>query len=288
MTTIAIAGGTGKTGGRLAERLGARFAVRTLGSGTNLLSLADTEAALAGAQVGVYLARAGRSRFRMLQGKRADLELLMADSFAKAAARCGLRRLVVWQCGADDERLVALGAAGLALDAVDSEAALEAAVQAEPQGQGTAGLLAPQVPAGKGICSLQRLPLPAGWTADQAARAYFEWTGATLPGVSAQCTGDAWTLRAFGAPVLCLSLIKGRSSNESVVLATGGGWLAGSGAGNGQFEFRVVPTRTGPALFTNLMGYVPALPWPVYRLSQAPVHAWVMARFGRWLATRPK
>jgi hypothetical protein len=288
VTTVAIAGGTGKTGGRLAERLGARFAVRRLGSGTNLLSLADTEAALAGAHVGVYLARPTRSPFRLTQAKAPDLELLMADSFARAAARCGVRRIIVWRCGADDERLVALEASGVPLTVVDSAEAIDAALESEPAHASTSdALLAPQQTPEPGICSLQRLPLPAGWTAEQAARAYFDWAAAHLPGVSAVCSGDAWTLRAFGAPVLCLSLIRGRSTKDSAVLSTGGGWLEGAFAGKGYFEFRVVQTKHGRALFTNLMGFVPALPWLLYRLGQAPVHAWVMARFGRWLAARP-
>ena len=287
MTTVAIAGGTGKTGGRLAERLGARFAVRRLGSGTNLLSLADTETALAGAHVGVYLARASRSPYRLTQAKPADLELLMADSFGRAAARCGVRRILVWRCGEDDERLIALGAAGVPLTVVDSAEALEAALEAEPEHASKAdALLAPQQPNVPGICSLQRLPLPADWTAEQAIRSYFDWAGAHLPGVSAQCMGDAWTLRAFGFPVLALSLIRGRTTKDSAVLATGGGWLEGAVTGRGTFEFRVVQTRSGRALLTNLMGFVPALPWLLYRLMQAPVHAWVMARFGRWLATK--
>lgn len=287
MTTVAIAGATGKTGARLAIRLGARFAVRALGSGTNLLSLADTEVALAGAQVGVYLARATRTTFRLIQAKPADLELLMADSFARAAARCGLRRLIVWRCGDDDERLVVLRAAGVPLTVVESEAALEEALQDEPaHATPSCALLAPEATVAPGVCSVQRLPLPPDWTAVQATRAYFDWAAAHVPFVHASCTGDAWTLHAFGFPVLSLWLIKGRAAKQSAVLATGGGWLAGSVAGTGHFEFRIVQTQSGPALFTILMGFVSALPFLLYRLTQAPVHAWVMARFGRWLAAR--
>ena len=287
MTTVAIAGGTGKTGAALADRLAGRFGVRRLGSGTNLLSIVEAESALAGANVGVFLARATRTPFRLTQARAPDLELLMADSFARAAARCAVRRLIVWRCGPDDERLVVLGAAGIPLTVVDAAEAIDSALESEPAHPNRAdGLVAPQRVPGPGVCSLQRLPLPAGWTAEQALRAYFDWAAAHLPGVSRICTGDAWTLKAFGAPVLCLSLIRGRLTSDSAVLSTGGGWLAGSVAGTGQFEFRVVQTKSGPALFTNLMGFVPALPWPLYRMGQALVHPWVMARFGRWLATQ--
>lgn len=283
MTTVAIAGATGKTGGRLAERLGARFAVRRLGSGTNLLSLADAEAALAGAQVGVYLARAAKTGFRMVQAKPADLDLLMADSFARAAARCGLTQLVHFRCGPNDERVAVLEASGVPVTVVDTEEALDAAVTAAPGAAPSSALVAPKNGTHAGICSLQRLPVPKGWTAEQAARAYFEWAGTHLPGVGRQITGDALALRAFGAEVLCLSLIRGRTTPTSAVLQVGGGLMAGRPAGDGVFEFRIVATAEGPRLFTNLMGYVPALPWPLYRVTQAPMHGWVMARFGRWL-----
>lgn len=286
MTTVAIAGGTGRAGTLLSDRLGTRFAVRRLGSGTNLLSLADTEAALAGAQVGVYLARAGKNGHRLVQAKPADLDVLMADSFARAAARCGLKRLVVWRCGPTDERLAPLEASGVPVTAVDSEDALAAAIADVPAATGSTALVAPKAPVNPGILSLQRLPLPTGWTAEQAVRAYFDWTANHLPGVSRQQAGDGWTLRLFGVPVLCLSLLRGRSTPTSAVLATGGGLLSGSIAGQGTFEFRVVATAEGPRLFTNLMGFIPALPWPLYRAFQAPVHAWVMARFGRWLAAQ--
>lgn len=286
MTTVAIAGGTGKAGAALAGRLATRFAVRRLGSGTNLLSLADTEAALAGAHTGVYLARGAKTGFRLVQAKPADLDVMMADSFARAAKRCGLKRVVYWRCGADDERHAVLAASGVPVTAVDSEEALAEAVTDVPEGAPSDALLAPKAGMHPGICSVQRLPLPKGWTAEQAAGAYFDWAAAHLPGVSRLHVGDGWTLRAFGLPVLCLSLLRGRSTATSAVLSTGGGLLAGTTAGVGTFEFRVVETAQGPRLFTNLMGFVPSLPWFFYRATQAPVHGWVMARFGRWLATQ--
>ncbi len=284
---IVIAGGTGKAGRRLAQKLGGRYAVRQLGSGTNLLSLGDAEVAMSGAQTGVYLARATRSYYRLLQARPADLELLMADSFGRAAARCGVKRIFVWRCGADDERVTVLAGCGVPLTVVDSAEEIEAAFAADPPDpEGSSALLAPQPAMGPGICSLQRLPLPAGWTAAKAASEYFGWAASHLPGVSASAVGEAWTLRALGVSVLSLSMIHGRMTPQSAVLRTGGGLLDGTGAGPGQFEFRIVQTNAGPALLTSLMGFVPSLPWFLYRWFQAPIHAWVMARFGKWLATQ--
>ncbi len=270
----------------MAEKLAARYAVRQLGSGTNLLSLGDAEVAMSGAQTAVYLARATRSYFRMLQAKPEDLELLMADSFGRAATRCQVKRIYVWRCGADDERVTVLAGCGVPLTVVDSAEEIERALEADPPDpEGSSALLAPQPAMGPGICSLQRLPLPAGWTAAKAAGAYFGWA-ASLPGVNSSAVGEAWTLRAMGIDVLSLSMIRGRTTPQSAVLQTGGGLLDGTGAGPGQFEFRIVQTNKGPALLTNLMGFVPSLPWILYRWFQAPIHAWVMARFGKWLATQ--
>ena len=50
----------------------------------------------------------------------------------------------------------------------------------------------------------------------------------------------------------------------------------------GWLEFRQVAHRR--YTLASIHGYVPSLPWLLYRVSQAPAHAWVMHRFGRHLA----
>ena len=52
----------------------------------------------------------------------------------------------------------------------------------------------------------------------------------------------------------------------------------------GWLEFRQVAQRR--YTLAAIHGFVPALPWVVYILTQAPVHAWVMHAFGRYLALR--
>ncbi len=46
----------------------------------------------------------------------------------------------------------------------------------------------------------------------------------------------------------------------------------------------VFPRAEVLTLLAAIHGFVPALPWLVYRLTQAPVHAFVMHCFGRYLA----
>jgi hypothetical protein len=51
----------------------------------------------------------------------------------------------------------------------------------------------------------------------------------------------------------------------------------------GWLEFRQVAHRR--YTLAAIHGFVPALPWLLYILTQAPLHAWVMHAFGRHLGT---
>jgi len=50
----------------------------------------------------------------------------------------------------------------------------------------------------------------------------------------------------------------------------------------GWLEFRQVQHRQ--YTLAAIHEFVPSLPWLLYLVTQAPLHAWVMARFGRHLA----
>jgi uncharacterized protein YbjT (DUF2867 family) len=52
----------------------------------------------------------------------------------------------------------------------------------------------------------------------------------------------------------------------------------------GWLEFRQVANRR--YTLAAIHGFVPALPWIIYILTQAPIHGWVMHAFGRHLASR--
>lgn len=111
---IAIAGAAGFVGAALvsslAERcvvlaLGRRFSRESAASSDfdrpgvhprrcDLFSVRQTEEALAGADVAVYLVHSMSPNARLTQGDFADLDLLLADNFARAAAKAGVRRIV--------------------------------------------------------------------------------------------------------------------------------------------------------------------------------------------------
>lgn len=60
-----------------------------------------------------------------------------------------------------------------------------------------------------------------------------------------------------------------------------GGWLKRKGTG-GILEFR--PVTSENCILSIVQDFVPRLPWPIYRMTQALIHLWVMNRFGDWLS----
>lgn len=111
---IALAGATGFVGSALAERLASHAIVYALGRRhaggasreqederprivprrCDLFSVGQTAEALEGAEIAVYLVHSMSPNARLTQGRFEDLDLLLADNFARAAARAGVRRIV--------------------------------------------------------------------------------------------------------------------------------------------------------------------------------------------------
>jgi uncharacterized protein YbjT (DUF2867 family) len=104
---VVIAGASGFVGRALSARLAERFDVVALSRSPaapdergvrwqrcDLFSLRETEAALAGADYAVYLVHSMMPSARLTQGSFADFDLLLADNFARAAERAGIRQIV--------------------------------------------------------------------------------------------------------------------------------------------------------------------------------------------------
>lgn len=105
-----MAGGTGFVGRRLLPRLTGKHAViglaRRAGDAggdddagvrwrrCDLFSLRETEAALEGVDVAVYLVHSMQPSARLTQARFEDVDLLLADNFGRAAAARGVRRII--------------------------------------------------------------------------------------------------------------------------------------------------------------------------------------------------
>jgi len=106
--TLVIAGATGFVGRALAERLAGEFRVvgltrddptRFRQSGVtwrrcDLFSLLQTERVLAGAELACYFVHSMLPSAHLTQGSFQDMDLIMADNFARAAAGASLRQIV--------------------------------------------------------------------------------------------------------------------------------------------------------------------------------------------------
>jgi len=104
---VVIAGASGFVGQALAPELAESFhviglsrSVRTPGGGfdeyrsCDLFSLKEAEQALQGAEYAVYLVHNMMPSTRFTQGDFADLDVVCADNFARAAAAAGVKQIV--------------------------------------------------------------------------------------------------------------------------------------------------------------------------------------------------
>ncbi len=155
--------------------------------------------------------------------------------------------------------------------------ALAQALRARPQ------------PRASTVRSVQRLALPPGRDAAWVAREYTSWLPRFVrPLVQVERDGTLVLLRARGVarPLLELELEAARSSPERSLFAIRGGLLAGpapaASGGLPRLEFRATPD--GMHVLAAVQDFRPRLPWWLYRLTQARLHALVMWAFGRHLA----
>jgi uncharacterized protein YbjT (DUF2867 family) len=142
----------------------------------------------------------------------------------------------------------------------------------------------PSAPESRVVRSVQRLPLPVGWNAERVADEYFRWlTRFLFFIVRVRVTGLECSFYLLSRRVLLLRLEKSveRSTSDRQLLYVRGGLLAASGVPRGRLEFR--EALDGRVMLAALHDFVPALPWVIYRFSQALIHVIVMRAFGRHL-----
>lgn len=138
------------------------------------------------------------------------------------------------------------------------------------------------------VRSIQRLPLPEGKTATWIATEYFKWLPqflAPLIRVTHE-DGDYWIFRLIGmkTPMLKLWHHRERSTQDRELFFIRGGLLAKADQNPmARLEFREVLHQT--ASLAAIHEFRPALPWGIYRYTQAVLHLWVMYRFRKHLTS---
>ncbi|NBQ52201.1 MAG: hypothetical protein EBU49_01285 [Proteobacteria bacterium] len=144
----------------------------------------------------------------------------------------------------------------------------------------------------KTVCSVQRLPLPAGRSAHWAADRYAHWLIRFFwPFIVVERTLDGSLVFKFRfffkfteISLLYLTYVAKRSTAQRQLFFITGGALTDKNARKaGRFEFREV--LKGTSFMAAIFDYSPALPWWVYKNTQAFVHLFVMHSYRRYLTS---
>lgn len=146
-----------------------------------------------------------------------------------------------------------------------------------------------QYEATRTVRSVQRLPLPRGADARWVARRYPVWLKRFLRPflrVELERSGRLRIgLRFVERALLELSFAESRSASDRQLFYISGGLLA-RGGGRDRLEFRETPD--GRSILAAIHDFEPALPWPIYNLTQARAHLFVMHSFARYLGRRDR
>ncbi|MCD8509516.1 MAG: hypothetical protein LRY73_06280 [Bacillus sp. (in: Bacteria)] len=106
--------------------------------------------------------------------------------------------------------------------------------------------------------------------------------------IAIKAEGEKYPFRIIGLASPLLVLQKQMTFHHHIgEYAINGGWLnkeSGLSEGTGRFWFVVSPDEK--YLYTALIHFKPRLPWPLYSLTQAPIHEFVMERFARQFQNR--
>jgi uncharacterized protein YbjT (DUF2867 family) len=135
------------------------------------------------------------------------------------------------------------------------------------------------------VRSVQRLPALPASDARFISDEYIQW----LPRFFHHFLRVDWvtetarvtfSLALFQAPLLVLELVDPGSDRSRDKFRIVGGLLSKT-TRTGWLEFRQVANKR--FTLAAIHEFVPSLPWLVYLVTQAPLHAWVMRRFGEHL-----
>ena len=141
------------------------------------------------------------------------------------------------------------------------------------------------------VRSVQRMPLPEGWSADDVALYYGEWLTRRFRGLlQVEHDADGGIRFQWARPRRTLLHLTPtpytRDNSRRKAFYIADGILTRNPDPPGRFEFRTFPELG--LLIASIHGYQPRLPWWIYRETQAVVHLRVMRAFGRALQRIPQ
>ncbi|MFC1679259.1 NAD-dependent epimerase/dehydratase family protein [Elusimicrobiota bacterium] len=144
------------------------------------------------------------------------------------------------------------------------------------------------------VRSVQRMKLPKGKSARWAAEQYAAWLPVFFRMIFRVKTDARRNVTIFppllSIPLLELEFSEDRSSgsDRQLFLISGGllARLTWRMTARPRLEFREV--LSGEVLLVAIHDYRPTIPWPIYNLTQALVHVWVMGHFAKRISAEAK
>ena len=232
----------------------------------DLFILPEVEEALENIDVVIFFEDPIMRLNRLTQGKFNDLYMLIADNIARAAKTNNVEQIIYIADELSDGSIVSvLGAYGTDVKITETPI--------RRYGKN----LTYKTKDYNNVRSIQRAPLPPGWSVEDAAWYYFTWIDEIVYGLlNTTIENNKVSIRLLdkSKPVLELTFNKERSEDDIVLFEITGGSLKKRTTNKEQrFEFRKLPGRE--EFIMALHDFEPSLPWPVFKMTQAPANSLV-------------
>lgn len=229
----------------------------------DLFILPDVEDALAGIDIVIFYEDPIMRLNRLTQGKFSDLYMLIADNIARASMVNEIEQIIyIADELSDGSILSVLGSYGTPVN--------ETQTPIRRYGKN----LNYRIKDYNSVRSVQRAPMPSGWTIENIAWYYFGWLDEIVYNfVNTVIENKKVYIHLLDnpSPVLILKLNEESSTEDIIIFEIIGGKLRKNMAKKTQrFEFRKLAVFD--EFIMALHDYEPSLPWPIYKLTQAPIH----------------
>lgn len=232
----------------------------------DLFILTEVEEALEGMDIVIFFEDPIMRLNRLTQGKFHDIYSLIADNIARASALNGIEQIIYVADEISSGRTVkVLGAYGTP------------AVVTETPVKRYGKNLSYKASDYNNVRSIQKAPLPAGWSVKQVANYYFRWLDEILHGlINVVLDGNEFKvyISNLDRPILVATYDSEDSVDDIEIYHITGGILTRKQPNKvARLEFRKLGTNE--EFIMALHDFEPNLPWGVYLFTQAPVQALV-------------
>lgn len=292
---ILLTGASGRIGGNLLTELKKSHEVVAVSRSTknkddeekvtwvaaDLFAPEDNERIMQDIDLAIYLVHSMRPKAKLTQASFQDMDALLAENFARAAANNGVKRIVYLSDAVPQEekklskhlarrleREKILGSFGVPVTTLRIKL-----TDHKPQDDR---------PLKKDVRSIQRITIPEHWSVKETADYYLRWLSRAsfkVVGTSVLDNHAEIRLPLIRKPILALDYSPERSRGDAAAYMISGGLLTkANDEGRARLVFRrVLDTNQ---VIIAIHEYEPALPWWFYTLTQARVHLVVMTLFG--------